>query len=552
MPSEHPRLELTWPNKYKFLLVPKDAEGKPVWVTQDHPATSEVRLTEFTSAVGEVNEADRCADNLLFTGDSLDVLRILAEVPEYRQRYQGKIKLCYIDPPFNTGQTFEHYDDWMEHSTWLSFMRDRLLLIKDLLAPDGTVWIHLDNYEIHRMRLLVDEVFGAQNYLSTVVWQRTSAKSLARRTMGTMYDNLLIYGKSDAASLTPVLLPYTDGYLRTKYSNNDDRGRYRLDQLTAASHRPHLDSGQPWGGHDPSSRKRCWAAPIAPLLEIGFTQDQLRNMTMREKLDELDRDGYIVHSKTPGGAPQFKRYLNPDGGIALGDFWADINVINSQGKERLGYTTQKPEALVARIITMSTAPGDIVLDCFVGSGTTVAVAQKMRRRWIGVDISAQATKDFVGPRLEKVVAGSDSGGVTGSTGWNGGGGFRTVDVGPSMYEVTEHGVMLAGWATNGPFARAVAGQLGFEFESGSAPFCGTRGRMRLAVFDGAAGPEEIRDVVSNLSDTERVTVIAKVVLPGVEETLKELSKGSRIRKAPRDVLDHGSHRRRKSNREGPA
>jgi adenine-specific DNA-methyltransferase len=178
------RLELTWPGKDKFLLVPKDENGKPVWVERDHPAASEVRLADFTGAVGDVPE-DPYAANLLFTGDSLDVLRILLEVPEYRSHYRGKVKLVYIDPPFNTGQAFEHYDDWMEHSTWLSFMRERLLLIRELLATDGSVWVHLDDAEQHRMRLLMDEIFGANNFVASVIWEKTTTpRNDAKRPVG--------------------------------------------------------------------------------------------------------------------------------------------------------------------------------------------------------------------------------------------------------------------------------------------------------------------------------------------------------------------------------
>lgn len=129
-----PRLELTWPGKDRFLLVPKDDDGKPVWVDRDHPAAHEVRISDFTGSVGDVNATDPYTDNLLFTGDALDVLRILNEVPEYRKHYRGRVKLIYLDPPFNTGQTFAHYDDWMEHSTWLSFMHERLTLARDLLG----------------------------------------------------------------------------------------------------------------------------------------------------------------------------------------------------------------------------------------------------------------------------------------------------------------------------------------------------------------------------------------------------------------------------------
>ena len=189
-----PRLELVWPGKDKFLLVPKDETGKPVWVERDHPAASEVRLADFTGVVGDVPE-DPYAANLLFTGDSLDVLRILCEVPEYRAIYRGKVKLVYIDPPFNTGQAFEHYDDWMEHSTWLSFMRARLLLIRDLLAPDGSVGIHLDDAEVHRMRCLMDEVFGPGNFISTVIWQKIHARNNSAMHFSADHDFVLVYAR---------------------------------------------------------------------------------------------------------------------------------------------------------------------------------------------------------------------------------------------------------------------------------------------------------------------------------------------------------------------
>jgi adenine-specific DNA-methyltransferase len=187
VPQASTRLELTWPNKDKFLLVPKDADGKPVWVDHDHPAAHEVRLSDFTQVYGTVAEADPFADNLMFTGDSLDVLRILSRVPEYAKHYRGKVKLVCIDPPFNTGQTFTHYDDWMEHSTWLSFMRDRLLLIKDLLAADGSVWVHLDDAEVHRMRCLMDEVFGADNFVATIflAWTPTFLVEMFGYSLGT-------------------------------------------------------------------------------------------------------------------------------------------------------------------------------------------------------------------------------------------------------------------------------------------------------------------------------------------------------------------------------
>lgn len=534
------RLELTWHGKDKFLLSPRDEVGKPVWVERDHPAASEVRLTDFTAATGDVDDDVPWADNLLFTGDALDMLRVLTITPEFRRQYRGRVKLVYIDPPFNTGQTFTHYDDYMEHSTWLSFMRERLLLIKELLTPDGTVWLHLDNFETHRMRCLLDELFGADNYVNTVVWKRTSAKSAARRGMGTMYDNILIYCRSNAGALNPVLTPYSEEYIRTKYSNSDDRGPYRLDNLTAPGIRTG-DSGMEWFGHDPATRNRHWAAPKID----GLLDNEWPNLSTRERLEALSEAGYIQPPSKPDSAPQFKRYLNAKGGVALGDFWNDINVINSQGLERVGYDTQKPEALLERVITMGSNPGDIVLDCFGGSGTTAAVAHKMGRRWVAAEILPDTVTGYTRPRLENVMFGRDDGGVSASVGWQGGGGFREVQIAQSMYEVTDFGVMLADWATNGRFARAVAGQLGFEWNQDTHPFCGQRGRMRLAVFDGTVGSEEVRSVVAALGEKERVTLVAKSVMPDAEALLPQLSTGSRIRKAPRDLLTSAARRSRR-------
>lgn len=235
------RLELVWPNKDKFLLVPRDADGKPVWVEPSHPAASEVRLSTFTDAIGTVGD-DPHADNLLFTGDSLDALRILAEVPEFRRHYRGKVKLVYIDPPFNTGQTFTHYDDWMEHSTWLSFMRDRLLLIKELLAPDGSVWVHLDDAEAHRMRVLMDEVFGAGNFVATVAWQKTLSRRNDARLFSTAHDQLLIYART-LSSFKVNRLESTDKQ-RGTYTNrdNDPRGDWLAIPFHAPGIRPNLES----------------------------------------------------------------------------------------------------------------------------------------------------------------------------------------------------------------------------------------------------------------------------------------------------------------------
>lgn len=266
---------------------------------------------------------------------------------------------------------------------------------------------------------------------------------------------------------------------------------------------------------------------------------------MREKLDALDAAD-LIHWPSAGGFPRLKRYLSNVKGRAVGDLWTDINVINSQAAERTGFSTQKPEALLERVLAMATDPGEIVLDCFAGSGTTAAVATKMGRRWIGSELAPDTVETFIVKRLSRVVEGADIGGISAATGWGGGGGFRCLSVGPSMYEVLPNDtVLLAGWATNGRFARAVAAQLDFDFDAHGTPFCGRRGRMRLAVLDGAVGPEEVHALITALDKDDRVTVVAKVVLPGAEQTMASQSRGSRIRKAPRDLLADETRRSRR-------
>ncbi|HEY6795854.1 MAG TPA: site-specific DNA-methyltransferase [Kineosporiaceae bacterium] len=473
------RIELSWPNKDKFLLVPRDEAGRPVWVEPTHPAATEVRTTEFTDSVGSVGP-DPYADNLLFAGDSLDVLRVLAEVPEYRRHYRGRVTLAYIDPPFNTGQAFAHYDDSMEHSTWLSFMRDRLLLLRDLLAPDGSLWVHLDDVEQHRARCLLDEIFGATAFVTEVTWQK---KYKAGNSLGihSMTNPILVYGRTRGWRRRRGLPPGQDQTAKYRNPDDDPNGPWRL---THAGVRVYLSDLLDRG----AMPTNWW-----PYSEVGHGETATRESR---------------------------------------DLFAEA------------FSTPKPEALLQRVIHLATDPGDVVLDCFGGSGTTAAVAHKMGRRWVTAEILPGTVARFTRPRLEKVVAGAHQTGVTELVRWRGGGGFRTVQVGPSLYQVGPHGtILLTDAATGETFARAMAGQLGFDYRAGDV-LCGTRGRMRLAVVDGPVGPEEVITLTGHLQEGERLTLVATVVLPQAAETLTKLSPGSRVLKAPRDVLGVRSPRSR--------
>ncbi len=528
------RLELTWTNKHQRLLAHED--GSYEWTAPSDYRVAEVRLLHNVVTVGEVAaDRDRARDNLLIRGDALHALTSLSSIPEFRDEYLGKVKLAYIDPPFNTGQTFEHYDDALEHSVWLTMMRDRLVQIRDLLRPDGTVWLHLDNTEVHRARVVLDEIFGTANFLATVVWQRTSAKSLAKRTMGTMHESILVYAASGAATLKTVYLAQSEAYVAKRYTQQDERGRYDTGDLTASSHRPHLDSGKPWRDFDPSALGRCWAVPRAPLVEAGLDDEHIAGMSMREKLDALDAAGF-VHWPASGGFPRLKRYLHNVRGVAVGDLWTDINVINSQASERTVFSTQKPEALLARVLHMASEPGDIVLDCFLGSGTTAAVAHKMSRRWVAVERLQSTVEEVALPRLQSVVQGADNGGVTVDVGWSGGDGFRVLNVAPSMFEVVGGRVMLAEWATGGALAEAVAAQASFAFED-DTPFSGRKGRQRLAVIDGLVNEDVLRLILPWLMEGELLTVYGTAVDPACKAVLSELRRGSSVKRIPQSVLD---------------
>lgn len=270
------RLELTWPNKDRFLLVPKDDHGKPVWVDRDHPAAAEVRVSDFAASIGDVNEGDPYADNLLFTGDSLDVLRILTAVPEYVRRYRGKVRLVYIDPPFNTGQAFEHYDDWLEHATWLSFMRERLVSIRDLLTPDGSLWVHLDDGEHHHMRALLDEVFGRASFVDTVVWQKADSPRNSARWFSNDQDYISVYAK-DPARWLPNRLTRTEE-ANSIYTNPDG------------------DTRGPWLAGDPYANKpysRGTYELSGPTGRVFTPPPGKFWRVAQERLRELDRDGRV-------------------------------------------------------------------------------------------------------------------------------------------------------------------------------------------------------------------------------------------------------------------
>lgn len=509
MPQYDGRLELTWTNKHLALLAHED--GSYEWVKPSDYRVAEVRLLHDDVTIVGVAGKRRAADNLLISGDALHALTSLVKLPEFAGDYLGKVKLAYLDPPFNTQQSFMQYDDALEHSVWLTMMRDRLGQVKELLAPDGSIYVHCDTSEGAYLKIVMDEVFGRRNFRNEIIWKRQTAHSDSQR-FGPIHEIIYYYAASDATTFNVGYTPYDQTYIDSHYSLIDADGRrYQLDNLTARGPRPGLQ--YTFRGVDPPPG-RVWTM-------------------LPDKMEDLYQQGRVVF--TSKGTPRRKRYLDEMPGLALQDIWTDINAVNSQAAEAADFTTQKPEALLHRIIAASSNPGDIVLDCFVGSGTTAAVAHKMGRRWIAVEREASTVNGFVIPRLTRVVENKDPGGVTKLTEWQGGGGFRVLDIAASMFEADNGLVFLAEWLTNGRLAEATAAQLGFEY-SPEPPFAGRKGRSRLVVIDGVVNEAVVRLIATALPERERAVICGTGIDPSARPILRDVSPGSTLRKIPATLL----------------
>lgn len=361
-------------------------------------------------------------DNRLVFSDNLLALKAL------EQELSGKVKCIFIDPPYNTGSAFTHYDDGLEHSIWLSMMRDRLEVLRSLLSPDGSLWVTIDDGEAHYLKVLCDEVFGRHNFVANVVWQKRFSPNSTAQWISDSHDHVLVIAKNKT-QWSRNLIPRGEEHNRIyKNPDSDPRG--------------------PWTSGDLSARN-SYSAGIYPVRtpsgrEIAGPPKGMYWRVSREKLAELDRDNRVWWGKAGDNVPRLKRFLaEVMDGIVPQTIWPHEEVGNTQEakKEVMAvvpgeadvFQTPKPERLIRRILEISTRPGDLVLDSFAGSGTTGAVAHKMGRRWIMVELGEHCHTHII-PRMKKVIDGEDAGGITEAVGWKGGGGFRYYRLAPSLLE----------------------------------------------------------------------------------------------------------------------
>ena len=384
-------------------------------------------------------------DNCLICGDNLLALKAL-------QQFGGRVKTVFIDPPYNTGSAFEHYDDGIEHSVWLSMMRDRLELIWRLLSKDGSLWITIDDNEAHYLKVLCDEIFGRSNFVANIVWQSKDTPGNNAVTIAETHNHILVFRRSE--DFRPIALARNESQLEN-YSNPDDdpRGPWLAAPLTRAEHRDrdyyHLTN--PVGKKVFPPKGSSWRRPP-------------------DKMKWLEQDKRIWWGKNGDAEfPMEKKFLTEAKEGVTNQTWWPYEVggstrnasaeMKSLFEGRKAFDTPKPERLLQRIIEISTKPGDLVLDSFAGSGTTGAVAHKMGRRWIMVELGEHCDTLIV-PRLKKVILADDPGGITDSVGWMGGGGFRYYRLAPSLLQKDKFG----NWVISTQYNAAMLSEAMCKFE----------------------------------------------------------------------------------------
>jgi adenine-specific DNA-methyltransferase len=360
-------------------------------------------------------------DNRLIFGDNLLALKAL------EQEFTGKVKCIFIDPPYNTGSAFEHYDDGVEHSIWLGLMRDRLEILRNLLAEDGSIWITIDDNEAHYLKVMCDELFGRKNFVTSVIWRSTDNSNNDAKSFSIDHNYILIYSKNPGWEANKIL-DADEKRSHFKNPDNDPRGPYfDGNPLNSPKPRPNLTFDL--------------MAPNGNIIKPPKNGWRWSKETITEKI----QSGEIRFNENQTGIRR-RTYLSDMKGLPPSTLWSELEDTghNRQAKYELKnlfpnifvnelFGTPKPEKLITKILTIATNPGDLVLDSFAGSGTTGAVAQKMGRRWIMIELGEHCHTHII-PRLQKVINNEDPGGITKTINWQGGGGFRYYKLAPSLLE----------------------------------------------------------------------------------------------------------------------
>lgn len=431
---------------------PKSQKLELTWIGKGEEPKPEPRILIENP---EYSYGDPNSENMLIHGDNLLALKAL------EQDYAGKVKCIYIDPPYNTGNAFEHYDDGVEHSEWLNLMTPRLRLLRDLLSAEGSIWISIDDDESHYLKVLCDEVFGRKNFVSNVIWEKKYSPQNDAKWLSDSHDHILVYAKNKEI-WRPNLLPRSDEMdKRYKNPDNDPRGVWKSSDFSVKTYSKSNDYEitLPSGRKVNPPESRCW-------------------VTSKDRFEELIREKRIWFGKDGNNVPSVKKFLSEvkQGSVSKTIWFRNEVGDNQEAKKEVRFfnssnifSTPKPEKLIERILIMGSNPGDLVLDSFLGSGTTAAVAHKMGRRYIGIELGEHAITHCY-PRLKQVVDG-ERGGISKAVGWKGGGGFKFYTLAPSLLNQDRFG----NWVINKEYnpdmlAAAMAKQEGFKYAPDEAIF----------------------------------------------------------------------------------
>lgn len=492
------------------------------WIGKNHPdydiANIEPRILIEDP---EKSHGDPTSENMLIHGDNLLALKAL--LPEY----EGKVKCIYIDPPYNTWNTWWKYDDSVEHSLWLSLMRPRLELLRLLLEDTWSIWISIDSYESHYLKVICDEIFGRKNFVDEVIWQRAFSPINLKKTLSKSHDTILVYAKNiEWFELNK--LPRSEGAI-SSYKNLDNDPRWL------------------WTSGDLS----VWPAVSANIYEITtpswnkiLPPNGYSWRLSKERLAEFISDNRIWFWKDWSNTPRIKRFLSEvkDWVVAMTNWnYQDVGHNQDAKKEIKAlfgddiFETPKPEALMERIITLWSDKNDLILDSFLGSWTTSAVAHKMGRKWIGIEMGDHAYTHCK-VRLDKVIDNEDQWGITKSVGWEWGGGYKFYELAPSFITTDEFGNrVIDEYYNDAKLVRAMCKLLGYTFSPSDTEYykqgVGT-GRNYLYVTTQMMSTGVIRQIASHLGPDDSLTIATKKYEAGAESADSRIT----IKKIPQSVL----------------
>lgn len=503
--------------------MPYDNKLELKWVGKDEPIRVEPRLLieDPTLSYSSEVHGEGINDNILIHGDNLLALKALEKL------YAGQVKCIYIDPPYNTGYAFEHYDDNLEHSQWLNLMRSRLQILKNLLMDDGSLWISIDDDEGHYLKVMCDEIYGRQNFVNTIIWEKKFSPQSDAKWISDNHDFILVYAKNKQ-SWRPNLLPRNDNTDK-RYSNpdNDPRGPWASSDLTVRTYNQNCDYPitTPGGKVVVPSRSRCWGVS-------------------RERFNDLVADNRIWFGVNGRNIPRIKTFLSEvQQGVVCTTIWKHTEVGNNQDAKKESkklnsknpFATPKPERLVERILLLASNLNDIVLDSFLGSGTTAGVAHKMGRRWIGVEMGEHAYTHCK-TRLDKVIKGEDKGGISKAVNWQGGGGYKFYELAPTLINKDSFGEDIINKNYNADMlAAAVALHEGFKYQPSDTLFwkqsVGTE-KSYLFVTTKHLNSTYVDSIASTMEDGEYLIIACRSYEKEIDKSHKNIT----IKKIPQMLL----------------